>query len=115
MRTGQNTWEEEAARAAARIAVLIRGYWWVVPTAAGMSPASSITFEAIRIRSLKLMVQTYVDHRATGKQYRVLSVDLVLHEKQDMSSDTLLVSRMIGIVMKWSNLNPLIHPLIQAH
>jgi hypothetical protein len=32
-----------------------------------------------------------------------------------MSSDTLLVSRMIGIVMKWSNLNPLIHPLIQAH
>ena len=109
MRTGQNTWEEEAARAAARIAVLIRGYWWVVPTAAGMSPASSITFEAIRIRSLKLMVQTYVDHRATGKQY------LVLHEKQDMSSDMLLVSRMIGIVMKWSNLNPLIHPLIQAH
>ena len=56
-----------------------------------------------------------VDHRATGKQYRVLSVDLVLPEKQDMSSDTLLVSRMIGIVMKWSNLNPLIHPLIQAH
>ena len=56
-----------------------------------------------------------VDHRASGKQYRVLSVDLVLHEKQDMSSDMLLVSRMIGIVMKWSNLNPLIHQLIQAH
>ena len=111
MRTGQDTWEEEAARAVAWIAVLIRGCWWFVPTAAGMSPASSITFEVIRIRSLKLMVQTYVDHRATGKQYRVLSVDLVLPKKQDMSSDTLLVSRKIGSVMKWSNLNP----LIQAH
>ena len=52
-----------------------------------------------------------VDHRASGKQYRVLSVDLVLPKKQDMSSDTLLVSRKIGSVMKWSNLNP----LIQAH
>ena len=52
-----------------------------------------------------------VDHRASGKQYRVLSVDLVLPEKQGLSPDTFLVSRKIGIVMKWSNLNP----LIQAH
>jgi len=52
-----------------------------------------------------------VDHRDSGKQYRVLSVDLVLPKKQDMSSDTLLVSQKTGIFRKWSNLNP----LIQAH
>ena len=40
-----------------------------------------------------------VAHRASSEQYRVLSVDPVLPEKQDMSPDAFLVSRKIGIVL----------------